>query len=206
MNVNPRKFPRQKRARTTVEAIVVATAQLLAELGFEALTTARVAERAGVSVGSLYQYFPNKRALAAALIDHHGDELVASFGRAVEPRPHGTLSDSVDAMVRFALVSHPHEPDLHRALNELAPRVDRVEKTRQISARIAGIIETVLARHRRELASDLHLPDAAALIETVLETVSHRAIHNHPVNTTGDTMIGQCRRLVMAYLTSAASA
>ena len=68
VNVNPRKIPRQARAQATVEAIIVATAQLLTEQGFVNLTTARVAERAGVSIGSLYQYFPTKQGLAAAVV------------------------------------------------------------------------------------------------------------------------------------------
>ena len=202
-NVNPRKFPRQERARITVEAIIAATAQLLAEQGFETLTTAKVAERAGVSVGSLYQYFPNKQALAAAVVDHYGEELVTSFNDAWGS--HETLSEAVDAMIQSALASHPHKPELHRALNELAPRVGRAAKSREISAKIAGIIENVLARHRREMASDLDPADAAAMIETVLETVSHRAIHDHPVSITSDRAISQSRRLIMAYLTSPAS-
>jgi AcrR family transcriptional regulator len=204
MGVNPRKSPRQARARATVEAIVVAAAQLLTERGFESLTTARVAERAGVSIGSLYQYFPNKRALAAAVVEHYGEALVVSLGETLAGRPHDTLADAVDAMIHAALVAHPHEPDLHRTLRALAPRVGRLEKTEEFSGRIAGIIEAVLRRHRREMASDLDPADAAALIETVLETVAHRALERHPVNLAADRMVGQCRRLIMAYLTGPA--
>jgi len=200
MDVNPRKFPRQERARATVEAIIVATAQLLRRQGYEALTTARVAERAGVSIGSLYQYFPNKQALAAAVVDHHGDEVLASFVQAVEARRHETLAESVEAMIGFALVSHPHEPGLHRVLNELAPRLGRAEKTRRISGGIADAIARTLRRHDAEIAPDLDVGEAAALIETVLETVAHRAIQHHPVSMGADRMAAQCRRLIMAYL------
>lgn len=202
MDVNPRKIPRQARARATVEAILGAGAQLLAEHGFESLTTARVAERAGVSIGSLYQYFPNKQALAAALIDHYGEALAAAFRQRWQG--HETLAGAVDAMVGAALVSHPHGPELHRALNELAPRVGRAEKNKGISARIAGIVAMVLEQHRHEIAADLNLADAAALIETILETVSHRAIEHHPVTPDSASMASQCRRLIMAYLTTPA--
>lgn len=203
MDVNPRKFPQQVRARATVEAIVIATAQLLAEHGFESLTTARVAARAGVSVGSLYQYFPNKHALAAAVVDYYGEALAVSFRETWQS--HETLAEAVNAMIEAAIVSHPHRPELHRALNELAPRVDRAEKTREISARIAGIIETVLKSHKREIAPDLELADAAVLIETVLEAISYRAIQYYPVNLASEKMIPQCRRLIMAYLKGSAS-
>ncbi len=200
MNVNPRKFPKQARARATVEAILVATAQLLVEQGFEKLTTARVAERAGVSIGSLYQYFPNKQALAAAVVDHYGEKFASSFIEAVVGREYATLSASIDAIIQAGFVSHPLEPELHRVLRELAPRVNRLDKARQISCRIARAIEDVLARHRREIASDLNLEEAAALIETILETVVHRALEHHPVSVGGQRSIDACRRLILAYL------
>lgn len=202
VNVNPRKIPRQARAQATVEAIIVATAQLLTEQGFVNLTTARVAERAGVSIGSLYQYFPNKQGLAAAVVDHYSDEVLARFTAMVRARPGKTLVDTVDAMIGFALVSHPHEPEMHRALNDLAPRIGREEKTRAISRGMAKVIETELERHRQEISPDLDLADAAAMIETVLETVAHRTIQRHPVRVGADGLIGQCRRLIIGYLRS----
>ncbi|RWB75406.1 MAG: TetR/AcrR family transcriptional regulator [Mesorhizobium sp.] len=201
MDVMQRKFPRQQRARATVEAILQAAAQLLTDLGFEALTTARVAERAGVSVGSLYQYFPNKQALAAAMIDYYAEKLSAAFIEAVEMRPYGSLEETIGAMIEVAMVAHPHDPKLHLALNELAPRY-RAEKVREVGDRIAGIIEGQLARHRHEIAPDLDLGEAAALIETLLENVVHRAIERHPVSVRGERAIDQCGRMIMAYLTS----
>lgn len=201
MDVNPRKFPKQARAQATVEAIIIGAAQVLTAQGFEGLTTARVAERAGVSIGSLYQYFPNKQALAAAVVDCYGELFAAAFRQAMATHPQGTLSQTVDAMIEFASVSYQHGPELHRALNELASRVDRVEKIGQISARIAGVIEEQLRLHTQEIAGDLDLADAAALIETILETVVHRAIEHHPVNVGGERMIKQCRRLILGFLT-----
>lgn len=67
-DLEPRKLPRQERARVTFEALVEACAQLLARDGYAGLTTNAIAERAGVSVGTLYQFFPNKDAVLAALI------------------------------------------------------------------------------------------------------------------------------------------
>jgi len=184
-----------------LEAIVQAAAQLLTDVGFEALTTARVAERAGVSVGSLYQYFPNKQALAAAVVDHYADKFEAAFVEAVVTPVHDTLEETIDALIEVALVAHPHDPKLHRALNELAPRY-RAEKVREVGDRIAATVKGELARHRQEIAPDLDLGEAAALIETLLENVVHRAVERHPVSVRGERAIGQCHRMIMAYLTS----
>ena len=68
-SAGPRKQPKQERSQATVEAILTATAHILTEDGYDRLTTNRVAERAGVSIGSLYQYFPHKDALIFALAD-----------------------------------------------------------------------------------------------------------------------------------------
>src|SRR3954470_9305494 len=74
VRTTPRKRPRQARSRATVESVLEATARVLVKRGFDGLTTNLVAEAAGVSIGSLYQYFPNKAALVAALIEKHVEE------------------------------------------------------------------------------------------------------------------------------------
>ncbi|NUR10624.1 MAG: helix-turn-helix transcriptional regulator, partial [Bradyrhizobium sp.] len=73
----PRKSALQARSRATVDALVEATARILVRDGFEKASTNRIADMAGVSVGSLYQYFPSKEALVAAVIDRHNEEIMA---------------------------------------------------------------------------------------------------------------------------------
>src|SRR5579864_7611638 len=73
---NPRKQASQRRSRATVDALIEATARILVREGFDKASTNRVAEEAGVSVGSLYQYFPSKEALVAAVIDRHNQDLM----------------------------------------------------------------------------------------------------------------------------------
>lgn len=200
MDVNPRKIPRQSRARATVRAIIEATAQVLAHAGFERMTTAMVAERAGASIGSLYQYYPNKQALAAAVIDHYGEVFAARFAEAIAA-PGETLARAVDALVATAFQDHPHDPRLHQVLIEIAPRVGRAEHRKALSARIAALIEARLRRHADELAADLDPAEAAAMLEAVLETAAHRALEQHPAGLPTARLAAQCRRMIMAYLT-----
>src|SRR5438552_3934720 len=75
----PRKRPRQARSQATVDAILEATTRILLKQGFDSLTTNAAAAAAGVSIGSLYQYFPNKEALVAALIERHVETMNASI-------------------------------------------------------------------------------------------------------------------------------
>src|SRR5579864_7422098 len=76
---SPRNKPRQERSGATVDAILQATARVLRRDGYDKLSTNRVAVEAGVSIGSLYQYFPNKEALVAALIDKHRNAMMSVF-------------------------------------------------------------------------------------------------------------------------------
>src|ERR1700704_3271428 len=77
----PRKRPRQHRSKATVDAILEATARVLIKHGFDGLTTNAAAAAAGVSIGSLYQYFPNKEALVAALLEQHIGQMNAAVLR-----------------------------------------------------------------------------------------------------------------------------
>jgi len=77
IRTTPRKEPAQERSRVTYDAIVAATARVLVKDGYDALTTNRVAREAGVSVGSLYQYFPGKEALVAAVMEQHAARMQA---------------------------------------------------------------------------------------------------------------------------------
>jgi AcrR family transcriptional regulator len=101
----PRKTPVQARATVTVEAISGATIQVLLRPGAERLTTTRVADRAGVSVGTLYQYFPNKRALLFALLEDHLEKVTEEVEDACEHAADRTLDweQNWSALLRAAL-------------------------------------------------------------------------------------------------------
>jgi len=77
--LEPRKSPVQARSAASVDAILAATIQVLLQVGKERLTTTKVARRAGVSVGTLYQYFPNKSALLKAALKRHLDEVTEAI-------------------------------------------------------------------------------------------------------------------------------
>ena len=95
----PRKSPRQQRSQQTVDTILQATARVLAKHGYAGTNTNRIAETAGVSVGSLYQYFPNKNALIAALHDRHDEQMLALIDTVLDGNPAATLRERVAAIV-----------------------------------------------------------------------------------------------------------
>jgi len=126
--LKPRKQPRQARSRQTLAAILTAAAQVFERRGYAGGTTDAIAERAGVSVGSLYQYFPNKDAILVALMERHVEEgtaLLSGLVREVRGQPlpiDALLHRFVDAMIAL----HNREPHLHRVLFENAPLPGRL--------------------------------------------------------------------------------
>jgi AcrR family transcriptional regulator len=95
----PRKTPVQARSTFTVEAISEATIQVLLTHGADRLTTSRVAERAGVSVGTLYQYYPNKRSLLFAVFEDHLDRVSRAVEVACEHACHKRMSEMIRLVV-----------------------------------------------------------------------------------------------------------
>ncbi|NMO19389.1 TetR/AcrR family transcriptional regulator [Pyxidicoccus fallax] len=176
VETTPRKLPRQARSRATVDALLEAAAQVLVEHGYEKTTTARVAERAGVSVGSLYQYFPSKEALVAALIEQHADEMVSVADEALSPLKTASLEEGLKAIIRVAVDTHRISPELHKVLYEQVPRVGRVAEVMDTNRRITELIERFLRAHARELPRGMKPAVAAVVLETALEALSHKAI------------------------------
>ena len=121
--LRPRKEPSQERSRQTVEAILQATAYILVAGGYPALTTNRVAERAGVNIATLYQYFPSKEAIFAELLRRHVAETrAAALAVLVSKRGRG-LEATARAMVEAGIAAHRITPALHRIFTEEAPRL-----------------------------------------------------------------------------------
>ena len=138
-----RKKPKQDRSAVTVEALIQATARILERDGREALTTNRIAQVAGVSVGSLYQYFPNKASLLAEVKRRFDldftQRITNELGRFAQ-RP---LSEAVRAFVHFLIEIHAENARLH---NEVSAEVPDTEV-----ALIRQFAQSYLESHRDEI-------------------------------------------------------
>lgn len=176
IDANPRKLPRQARSKATVDAVVTAAAQVLIEQGYEGATTMRVAERAGVSIGSLYQYFPNKESLIAVLIERHADQIVTIMEEALGDPENATLEDGLRAIIRAGTTAHHLDPKLHKILNEEVPRTGRLAKAMDTSRQLTRVLERFLRAHAAEMRPERDPAVAAVVIETALEALAHKAV------------------------------
>lgn len=199
---NPRKEASQDRSRVTVDALIEATARILVREGFDRASTNRIAAQAGVSVGSLYQYFPSKEALVAAVIDRHHQELMQIVRSVLAEVAAQPLEQAMRTLVTVAIKAHRIDPRLHRVLTEQIPRTGRLENVAAFSRENYAMFRTYLQAHRDELrAVDLGL--AAFVCVTTIEALTHTAVL-HQSETLADEsiemLIQEATRLVVRYL------
>src|SRR3954453_12980069 len=102
----PRKRGSQERSRATVAALVEATARILVKEGFDKASTNRIAEVSGVSVGSLYQYFPSKEALVAAVIERHQHQIMRTVRSGLKRVSAEPLQEAMRQFVKIAVKAH----------------------------------------------------------------------------------------------------
>lgn len=167
--VEARKPPRQARSLATVEAILEAAARILEQGGIVAFNTNSVAERAGVSIGSLYQYFPGKEALLATLIRRKRAELMAAIRQERERARGADLYTVIDGFIRAALAHQLDRPRLSRALEyaELILPIDR--ETEALKLEIVAAVAEALAIHGVS-EPDLAARDLAALTRGMVDS------------------------------------
>lgn len=155
-----RKQPRQARSTSTVEAILIAAARILAADSLAGFNTNRVADVAGVSVGSLYQYFPNKSALVAALIEREQDRLASAVETCVHAHRGRDLKATLAALIDIAIEHQFGNPVFAAALDHEERRLPVMAVLDRTRHRLGAAVTEVLHRHRDELGS--RLPAKAA--------------------------------------------
>jgi AcrR family transcriptional regulator len=179
--LRPRKQPGQQRAIETRQRLLEAAARVFSEHGYAAGTTNRIAEAAGHSIGSLYQYFPNKDAILAELATAHARAGVAAIGRLLdgEALP-DRLEDKIGLFVRAAIDNHRDDPALHRVLFAEAPRPPELLKfLRAAQQQAIDTAERLLAADVQVTVTDI--PMAARLVVTAIESLVHRfTADDHP--------------------------
>jgi len=171
----PRRIPRQARSRALVEVILEATARVLAERGYAGTNTNLVAERAGVSVGSVYQYFPNKDSLITALHEQHAAQMQAAIEAVLAGAQPRGLRGHLAAIVHALLAAHQVAPELHRVLEKEFPFFDAPAEQSPADQGIFRRVRQLLQEHRGEIAPrDLDLATWAVL--QAMESLVHAAV------------------------------
>jgi AcrR family transcriptional regulator len=197
--LSPRKAPRQSRSAATVTAILDATARILVERGYAATSTNAVAERAGVSVGSLYQYFPNKDALIAALHARHAEQMKAVIEGALARAMDVGLDEALADLIEAAVEAHRVDAGLHQVLEQQLAGLDVVDAHDGFDAVLEERIVALLARHRAQLAvTDLRL--AAFMLNHSTHALIHTVVATRPRGVSLKTATAEIVRMMRSYL------
>jgi AcrR family transcriptional regulator len=174
--LKPRKLPVQARSTASVDAILEATVQVLLQLGKERLTTTKVASRAGVSVGTLYQYFPNKSALLQAVLKRHLDEVTEAVERVCKEQRGETLRTMVTALIDAFLEAKMRDAKTSVALYSVSSDVDGARVVKQMGVQFTKSVVGMLATAREPLMTDPQL--VALMLQGMMVGVSRRILES----------------------------
>jgi len=192
-----RRQPTQQRARLTVEAILDAVLRILKKQGVDGVTTNRIAEVAGVSVGSVYQYFPDKHAIYAALHERHIAEVDRAVGRVLTEHAGSDLKVVVCALFDAMVALHSGDTEALALLMTEVPH--RAEGTQQFADRIHGALRVIVASRTREVGASR--TDAFVFVlANMLEALSHAAVLRRPAAISLEEAAEQARRALIACI------
>src|SRR5580692_1576366 len=182
--LEPRKLPSQQRSEATVEAILQAAAQVFERHGYAAGTTNRIVERAGVSIGTLYQYFPNKDAILVALVHRHLAESTAALQPHLQRLNRGARFEDVLPNIVHAMVAmHALTSGLHRVLFEETPLPSTLRaELDELEDQLVDVAAEALATDPSTAPNDPRL--TARVMISAIEGLTHRLVLRPPPNVT----------------------
>jgi AcrR family transcriptional regulator len=201
--LEPRKSPVQARSTASVDAILEATIQVLLSEGKERLTTTKVALRAGASVGTLYQYFPNKSALLQAALKCHMIEVGEAVDVVCKEQAGKTLREMATALITAFLKAKMRDAKTSVALYSVSADVDGVRVVQQMSGRINKAIVRMLATSSDPLATDPQL--VASMLQGAMAGVSRRILESSAPEKQFDILQRELIVMVSAYLDAGSS-
>ena len=195
-----RRRPKQRRAHQTVDAVLDAVVRVLKREGFGAVTTNRIAEVAGVSIGSVYQYFPNKQAIFVALHQRHMDQIDRMVETKLIHYAASPLDDLIRAMIEGMIEAHNTDPELYELLATEVPH--RANGTHDFAVRLHGAFRLALSSRAHQLKRGHDLDNLVFVVTNMVESLSHAALFRRPPHLSLAAAKAEAVRAVLAYLHS----
>jgi AcrR family transcriptional regulator len=197
-SLKPRKQPRQARSQATVDAIFDATIQVLLADGLQKLTTIRVAERAGASVGTLYQYYPHKQALLYAVLERHLGRIGAALEEAAASAHGEPLAKMVAVVVRAFVRAKTADMEEGRALYAVVGELDCRPLIAQAQQRGRSALAAMLATATDARFDDL--PTVTYMFSTAMMGTMQAVMEGTAPAKLTRALPGQLESLCLGYL------
>lgn len=193
-----RRRPKQRRAQQTVEAILDAVVRILKREGAKAVNTNRIAEVAGVSIGSLYQYFPDKSAIFAALHQRHVEEIDRMVETTLVQNASASLDQLMRAMIEAMIDAHRQDPELYDALFAEVPQ--RADGSKDFATRLHGAFRLAIVARTPALRSHEDLDKTVFVVTHMVESLAHGVVLRRPLGLSLAAAKEEAVRAVLAYL------
>ncbi|MCM2397847.1 TetR/AcrR family transcriptional regulator [Rhizobium sp. S95] len=196
--LRPRKSPVQSRSTATIDALQAAAIQVLARYGLSGTTTTRIAERAGTSIGSLYQYYPNRDALIAAVLERHLNAMADAIDEACRQQKGMRVAEMASSLVSAFLAVKLSDPVQAKALYAVASERGGPELVARVYSRTVEAIASMIAS-----ASDASFADpslSAAIAFDAMAGPVRSVLEGYTANGVQDSLHLHLVRLVTAYL------
>ncbi len=193
-----RRRPKQRRAIRTVDAVLDAVIKLLKHEGFGALTTNRIAEVAGVSIGSVYQYFSDKGAIFAALHQRHIEQIDRLIASTLVERAASPLDELITSLVEAMVDAHTTDPELFKLLSTQVPQ--RPGSTQDFATRLHGLFRLALSSRAPKLEWRGDLDRTVFIVANMVDSLSHAAALRRPPGISLASARSEAVKAVLAYL------
>lgn len=190
MSLTPRKRPAQQRSKAMVDAIVEAAARILESAGLDALTTNAVAMRAGVSIGSLYQYYPGRESILAELLRREREHLLHAITH-LSSNPGASLEDDLHSLVRIAVAHQLHRPRLASVLEYAEMILPMHSETTELARSVEALVAGLLKRHGR---TEVEAGDVVAMAKGMIDAAGLAG------ETDQDALSNRVARALFGYL------
>jgi AcrR family transcriptional regulator len=195
-----RRQPQQRRARETVEAVLDAVVRVLKKHGVDGVTTNRIAEAAGVSIGSVYQYFPDKRAIFTALHDRHVEEISRIIESRLVEHASSSLEDFVRALVEALVDAHAADPEFHELMTTTVPH--GAEGARALDVRLRGTFKLAISSRTQRRSPPRNLDRMLFVLPHMVGALAHGAAYRRPPGLSLAAAKEEAVHAVLSYLRS----
>lgn len=197
-----RKTPQQERSRFMVTSILDATARVLVEMGFSRTSTNLVAERAGVSIGSLYQYFPSREALVAGVGRRYAEEKRATLEALLKRSTGGDLRADITMVVDAIELAQAADPELSYALVREVPKLGELDWREEVEARSLALALSFMSKHTSELRKNINHEAAAFVLAKSIEGVMTALTQNRAPKSKSKAIKKEFVEMVVKFLTA----
>ncbi|MGC2299153.1 MAG: TetR/AcrR family transcriptional regulator [Acidobacteriaceae bacterium] len=193
-----RRVPAQARAQVTVEAMLDAAIRLLKRRGAGSITTNRIAQTAGVSIGSVYQYFPNKRAIFVALHERHIRQVDKRMERCMREGADASLGEVAALLIDAMIEMHEADPELSELLQAEVPH--SAAGTPGLAVRLYGPVRKVLAARSGKSRRAVELDMQAFFLSNMVEAFGHAMVLRRPAGLSLARAKSETLRAISTYL------